>query len=175
MRRRARRCRVARRAARRGTRDLRFQINGGPRAPSQQSSGLAGGLRSDLSHCAPSAVRAYRRLSAGKGGDWCATVCVGRQPLSVAQGGIRRFLTLCTDEHGVGADSAVSDSHRFGLSPFRVVSRALFRSLDVVRMGFGSRGGDGPSGPRTHDGDGMGCEQFVHTYEIAAPSCSLKC
>ena len=38
-----------------------------------------------------------------------------------------------------------------------------------------TRGGDGPSGPRTHDGDGMGCEQFVHTYEIAAPSCSLKC
>ena len=74
VRRRARRGRVARRAARRGTRDLRFQINGGPRAPSQQSSGLAGGLRSDLSHCAPSAVRAYRRLSAGKGGDWYATV-----------------------------------------------------------------------------------------------------
>ena len=38
----------------------------------------SGGVGSDLSHCAPSAVRAYRRLSAGKGADWCATACVGR-------------------------------------------------------------------------------------------------
>eukprot|EP00966_Prymnesium_polylepis_P330612 7386237-Prymnesium_polylepis.1 len=36
------------------------------------------------------------------------------------------------------------------------------------------RGGDGPSGPRTHDGDGMGCEYVVHTYKITPPSCSLK-
>ena len=52
-----------------------------------------------------------------------------------------------------------------------LMQRGSLCSTEMVE----ARGGDGPSGPRTHDGDGMGCEQFVHTYEIAAPSCSLKC
>eukprot|EP00966_Prymnesium_polylepis_P138161 3192776-Prymnesium_polylepis.1 len=84
-----------------------------------------------------------------------------RRRAAAASSGVRR---LCASARAARRTATASSRAASSATRTRDKEASLNKKLpQPQRLVAGARGGDGPSGPRTHGGDWMGCEHFVHT------------